>query len=66
MNEANIVINNISLTEGQSMAVRVAISNYYLELTTKQDLLGDDKHGKEIAKLYEKRLAETIRLFFKN
>jgi hypothetical protein len=48
------------LTNAQTVALRVAVSNY---LTDLQDTdLGDDPHGKAVTKLYLARLQEVIEL----
>lgn len=58
--EPLVSINGVQLTSAQTVALRVAVSNY---LTDLQDTdLGDDPHGKAVTKLYLARLQEVIEL----
>lgn len=59
--EPEIIIDGLRLTEGQSMAVRVAIGSYAMEMSVK-GALGDDDTGEAIRKGYRDRLAEVGRL----
>lgn len=53
--ESTIVINGVTLTEAQSMTVRVAVQNFS---SLCQDGLGDDEHGKAMTKGYLKAIRE--------
>lgn len=48
--EPEILINGITLSEAESMTVRVAVQNFSISL---QDTgLGDDRHGEMMTKAY--------------
>ena len=57
MTEPKIIINEIVLNDAQSMTIRVALNNFSLDLTS--DGLGEDDHGKQMTKLYLKRISEV-------
>ena len=61
MNEPTITINGLPLTEGQAIAVRVAITHFAMEMG-EDGALGDDEHGRELAAAYRKRLTEVLRM----
>lgn len=61
MTEADVTINGVPLTFGQSMALRVAANNFAMELQD-PDALGDDEGGRSITKGYRERLAEVLGL----
>jgi hypothetical protein len=61
--ESDITINGSKLTIGQSMAVRVAIADFF-SLMHQPDVLGDDAHGRAMTSGYRDRLGEVIGLFF--
>jgi hypothetical protein len=61
--EPQITINGTTLTVGQSIAVRVAISSFILEM--KNNGLGDYQHGEEMAKLYLARAGEVQEMMLK-
>lgn len=63
MREAKIVISGVTLDEGQSMTVRVAIQNFGMSL--QHDGLGSDRHGKAMAKGYLARITEINALIAK-
>ncbi len=65
MAEPTITINGTLLTGGQAMAVRVAIGAYLVEMQG-DDPLGDDPHGRAMAKAYQDRLGEVLRLMAGN
>ena len=54
--EAHVVINGVTLTEAQSMAVRVAIESFDSGL--RADGLGKDEMGVAMASAYMERIAE--------
>lgn len=54
--EAHVVINGVTLTEAQSMAVRVAIESFDSGL--RADGLGNDEMGVAMAKAYIERIEE--------
>lgn len=60
--EPTVTINGIMLTEAQAMTVRVAIESFAMSL--KSDGLGDDAHGKEMVKLYGRRINDIRRFIF--
>lgn len=61
--EAQISINGITLTTGQAMVVRVAITSFGCRLV--EDGLGDDDIGEELKQAYLDRIIEIYRLMFK-
>lgn len=58
--EPLIVINGHALDGAQALAVRVAISNWFAELSFDPKSLGDDEHGLAMTKLYMARLGEVL------
>lgn len=60
--EPEITINGHVLNSAQAMAIRVAIENFDSELRT--DGLGEDDHGKQMAKLYRQRATEIRDFIF--
>jgi hypothetical protein len=61
MTEPTISINGHTLTEGQAMAVRVAVGSFLL-LNSEPDSLGDDEHGRRMTQAYAARLMEVQKL----
>lgn len=59
--EAIITINGHTLTHGQSMTLRVAVTSYLSEMST-TGALGDDSPGGRIREGYQQRLLEILRL----
>lgn len=62
--EPDVTINGTSLTFGQSMALRVAVSTFLMSLS-EPDALGDDEAGRGIAAGYKQRLSEIAKLIHK-
>lgn len=60
--EADISINGIQLSEGQSLTFRVALSAF---LTSLDEGLGDDEHGKAMTKAYKQRTSEILKYIHK-
>jgi hypothetical protein len=56
--EPNIVINGTTLSEPQSMAARVAVESYIMQMA-KPGALGDDAAGEAVRKGYYSRSAEV-------
>lgn len=54
--EPAMIVNGVTLSEGQAMTVRVALQNF--AGTLMQDGLGEDDHGKSMAKAYLDRIGE--------
>ena len=63
--EADITINGVALSFGQSMALRVAASTFLMTLS-EPDALGDDEPGRGIAKGYRERMIEIIKMIHKS
>lgn len=61
MSEAHIIINGVTLTEPQSMALRVAITGHLVQMSL-EGALGEDATGEAIRELYFQRSAEVARL----
>lgn len=66
MTEPDVTINGVALTFGQSMALRVAVSNFVMTLQDDPDALGTDKHGRIMTENYSKRLTEVLKLMIDN
>lgn len=58
--EPLVSINGVQLTNAQTVALRVAVSNYLSDLQDSN--LGDDPHGQAVTKLYLARLQEVSEL----
>lgn len=58
--EAQITINGVLLTMGQSMALRVAIESFRMDMVPGH--LGTDEHGEFMQKAYPARAAEISTL----
>ena len=56
--ESEIIVNGKILTEAQVMTVRVALNGFSVDL--QDNGLGDDEHGKAMARAYLARLGEII------
>lgn len=61
MTEPHILLNGYELTAAQSMAVRVAITSFHMEMGD-SDALGDDRQARELVKGYRERLTEVLKL----
>lgn len=61
--EAHVVINGTSLSNAQSMTMRVALEHFILYLRTEG--LGDDEVGKRITENYIRNAAEARNLMFR-
>jgi hypothetical protein len=59
--EPTVVINRITLTAGQAMALRVAVSDFFAQMS-EPNALGDDEHGQAMANAYRAQLALILRL----
>lgn len=57
--EPDITVDGVPLTNGQSMAVRVAITSYHNEMSG-FGVLGEDSMGEAIRKGYKSRLDEVL------
>jgi hypothetical protein len=64
VNEATIIIAGKPLTQGQSMAVRVAVTNMLTEMSD-PNALGDDAAGRQMVEGYHARLTEVISLILR-
>jgi len=64
MSEATITINGKTLTEAQSLTVRVALTSYYAEMKV-PNALGADDVGREIAANYHERCCEVLAIIIK-
>lgn len=59
--DLNIIINGISLSGGQILALRVAVCDY-LSIVSKPGSLGSDVIGEAIRENYMNRLEEILEL----
>ena len=57
MKEAHVAIDGVTLTQGQSMTLRVAMEFFRMDLL-KPASLGEDDMGKRLASAYAKNAAE--------
>lgn len=64
MNEPSITINGHELTQAQSMAVRMAITNFHAE-TADPHALGRDEHGLRMCTAYHLRLDEVLKIILR-
>jgi hypothetical protein len=60
MQEANITINGVTLTLGQSMTLRIAVTAFWVDM--RENGLGEDEEGIAVAKINENNCSEIIRL----
>jgi len=56
MNEPDITINGVKLTQGQAMTIRVALQTYAIDMS-QPDALGSDATGRSIAKGYLRNIS---------
>lgn len=63
--EPAITINGVSLSVGQSMAVRVAVSAFHADMCGDTPL-GDDGHGRAMQRHYRERLDEVIEIMIRD
>lgn len=54
--EPKITINGTQITDAMAMTIRVAVNSFAFDISNNG--LGEDEHGKEMAKLYLKRVDE--------
>lgn len=59
--EPVVIVNGVTLTLGQAMALRVAVSDFYTQMG-EPNALGDDEHGLAMAAAYRAQLALVLRL----
>lgn len=62
-NEAQITINGVLLSEGESCAVRVALTNMQNRMS-KPNVLGKDETGRAITAGYYQNASSVLRLIF--
>ncbi|RKD68950.1 hypothetical protein [Rhizobium sp. WW_1] len=60
--EASVTINGKQLSSAQAMTLRVAVMNFFSEMTGDPHVLGDDEHGVTMTRLYKEHCAEIIAL----
>ena len=60
MQEPIITINGNYLSVAQSMAVRVALNAFLMELQNDSEALGEDSHGKFMCRAYKSRMKEIF------
>ena len=65
MDEPKVEINDVRLSVGQAMALRVACTSYFSEMDSNPDALGADEHGRRMAAAYAARLQEVIQMLLK-
>lgn len=61
VSEAAVIINGVPLTTAQSLTLRIAASNFLLDVQD-PNFLGDDDSGRAITKGYHDCLAEILEL----
>lgn len=52
MTESTITINGQTLTTGQSLTLRVALSSFMTHLSANEDVLGNNQHGRDMRSTY--------------
>lgn len=60
--EPTITMNGVKLTQPQAMMIRCAIENFSHDLMSNG--LGNDEHGKTMAKLYMQRIEEVRKVMY--
>jgi hypothetical protein len=65
MNEPDITINGVKLTQGQTMAIWVALQSYAQEMS-KPNALGKDAAGRAIAKGYLRNITSINDIILKS
>ncbi len=60
--EAIVTINGVPLSSAQSMTFRVAVSQFFSEMSADPCALGEDEHGVTMTRHYKERCAEIIAL----
>ena len=63
--EADITISGKSLTIGQSMAIRLAVSSEFSQVERNPTHLGEDERGRLMCEAYRQRLLEVIAMLMK-
>ena len=61
MNEPKIEINGVTLTDSQTIAVRIAVESLGVTI---EDGLGDDDYARQLAELYRSRIEEVRDLMY--
>ncbi|MCV9964042.1 hypothetical protein OIU34_19360 [Pararhizobium sp. BT-229] len=62
--EADVVINGVKLTPGQSMALRVACTSYLSDMS-EPGKLGNDEHGETMRKGYHTHMEVILGLIIR-
>lgn len=63
--EAEIIINGHKLTQGESMAVRVAVTDLWIEMSD-PDALGTDDMGRSITQGYHRNSESVLAKILEN
>ena len=63
LTEAHVVINGVTLTFGQSMALRVAASDFHMQMSDHETA---EAIGWQLADGYKARLSEVLKLMIGN
>lgn len=63
--EATVTINGVTLSNGQAMAVRVAISQFFSEMSADPMACGEDDHGIAMTRLYKENCGAVLALMAK-
>lgn len=63
--EAEVVIDGQKLTPAQSMALRVACTSYMSQMN-EPAALGDDEHGRSMAKHYHRAMGEIVTMLIRS
>jgi len=64
VSEAHIVVNNVVLTPGMSLVVRLALTKFEQEMQI-PGILGHDDMGVKVAEMYATNASNTLKLIFK-
>jgi hypothetical protein len=64
VSEEHIVINNVVLTPGMSLVVRLALTKFEQDMQA-PGVLGHDEIGVKIANMYAENATKTLKIIFK-
>jgi len=64
--EADITVEGVRLSFGQSLALRVAATDFFNQMSDSVIACGEDEHGRRMTQAYRTRLSEVLRLMVGN
>ncbi|SCB30145.1 hypothetical protein [Rhizobium lusitanum] len=63
--EAKVFINDVELSNAQAMALRVAVTQLFADMSADPYSLGEDEHGVAMTKDYKDRCGEILAVMIK-